>query len=217
MPKETSPHLRLGAHDHRLGRAEHDQLPRGPTGGSSGNCQETTGKLTWFGHVTRHDSLFKTILQCTSDDGQRSGCPPGEKPTGRGSSLNRPFCPYTETSPYLLLGAQDQWTGCGARPASLWIRGNLFWQLSRDGNLLSSGMSHATTVSPKPSFKAPWRVGKTVVGRGNAGWTTSKSGHSCPCHNCSQGPPAEKTGRGSLLNRPSCPPDDPIGQETGLN
>ena len=31
-----------------------------------------------------------------------------------------------------------------------------------------------------------------------------------------QGPPAEKTGRGSLLNRPSCPPDDPIGQRPEL-
>ena len=27
-------------------------------------------------------------------------------------------------------------------------------------------------------------------------------------------PPTEKTGRGSLLNRPSCPPDDQIGQGT---
>ena len=40
---------------------------------------------------------------------------------------------------------------------------------------------------------------------------------SCSCKNCLQGPPAEKTGRGSLLNRPSCPPDDPIGQGTELN
>ena len=37
-----------------------------------------------------------------------------------------------------------------------------------------------------------------------------------PLRNCSQGPPAEKTGRGSLLNRPSCLPDDPIGQGTEL-
>ena len=44
--------------------------------------------------------------------------------------------------------------------------------LSRDGNLHSSGMSHSTTASPKPSFKAPWRVGDSVVGRGNAGWTS---------------------------------------------
>ena len=55
-----------------------------------------------------------------------------------------------------------------------------------------------------------------MVGRGNAGWTTSKSVHICPCQNCLQGPPAEKTGRGSLQNRFSCPPDDLIGQGTEL-
>ena len=75
-------------------------------------------------------------------------------------------------------------TGCTARSTSLWAYKNLFWQLLRDGNLHGSGMSHATTASPKPSFRAPWRVGDAVVGRGNAGWTTSKSGHPCPCQNC---------------------------------
>ena len=30
----------------------------------------------------------------------------------------------------------------------------------RDGNLHGSGRSHATTVSPKPSFRAPWRCGR---------------------------------------------------------
>ena len=107
--------------------------------------------------------------------------------------------------------------GCGARSTSLWVHRNLFWQLSRDGNLHGSGMSHPTTASPKRSFGAPWRVGNDVVGRGNAGWTTSKSGHPCRSQNCSQGPPAEKTGRGSLMNRPSCPPAKQIGQGTELN
>ena len=69
---------------------------------------------------------------------------------------------------------------------------------------------------PKPSFRVPWKVGDTVVGRGNAGLTL-KSGHSCPCQNCSQRPPAKKTGRGSLLSRLSCPPDDPINHGTELN
>ena len=55
------------------------------------------------------------------------------------------------------------------------------------------------------------------VSRGNAGLTTSKSGHPFPCQNCSQWPPAEKTGGGTLLNCPSCPSDDPIGQGTELN
>ena len=30
-------------------------------------------KLEWFGNVTRHDSLSKTILQGTSEDGRRRG------------------------------------------------------------------------------------------------------------------------------------------------
>ena len=100
-----------------------------------------------------------------------------------------------------------------------WVRSkiNFLWRLSRDGNLLGSGTPHATTAFPKPSFRAPWRVGYAVVGRGNAGWTTSKSGHPCPCQSCSQEPPAEKTGRGSLLNRPSCPPDVPVDEGTELN
>ena len=28
-------------------------------------------KLSWFGHVTRHDSLFKTTVQGTLEDGRR--------------------------------------------------------------------------------------------------------------------------------------------------
>ena len=74
-------------------------------------------------------------------------------------------------------------TGCGARPASLYVHQNLFWQLSGDGNLHGSGMPHFTTASPNPSFRASWRMGDAMVGRGNAGWTASKSGHPCPCQN----------------------------------
>ena len=83
------------------------------------------------------------------------------------------------------------------------------------GILHGSGMSYAMTASPKPSFRAPWRVGDAVVGRGNAGWTTPKSGHPCPSQNCSQGLSAEMNGRGFLLNRPSCPP--PTHSVKGLN
>ena len=100
-------------------------------------------------------------------------------------------------------------TGCGARSTSLWAHRNLFWQLYRDRNLHCLGMSHAMTASPNPSFRAPWGVGNAVVGRGNAGWTTLKSGHPLPCQNCSQQSPAGKTGIGSLLNHPSCPPQWP--------
>ena len=104
------------------------------------------------------------------------------------------------------LSASPTWstrptTACGARSSSLWVHRNLFWQLPGDGNLHGLGcMSNSTTASPKPSFRAPWKVGDTVVSRGNGGWTLSKSGHSCPCQNCSQWPPAEKTGRGSPVS-----------------
>ena len=79
-----------------------------------------------------------------------------------------------------------------ARSASLLVHMNLFWQQSRNGNLHGSGMLHTTTASLKPYFRTLWMVGDAVVGRGNAEWTTPKSGHPCPCQNCSQGPPAEK-------------------------
>ena len=45
--------------------------------------------------------------------------------------------------------------------------------------------------SLKPSFRVSWRVDDTVVGRGNAGWTSSKSGRPCPCQNGSQWPHTE--------------------------
>ena len=64
-----------------------------------------------------------------------------------------------------------------SKSTSSWVHKNHFLQLSRDGNLHGTGVSHVTTSSPKPSFRAPWRVGDAVVGRGNAGWATSKSGH----------------------------------------
>ena len=107
-------------------------------------------------------------------------------------------------------------TGCGARPTSLWVHRNLFWQPSRDGNLHGSGISRATTASPEPSFRAPWWVSDAVVGKGNAGWT-SKSGHPCPCQSCSKGPPTEKAWKRISADRSSCPPDDLKGQGTQLN
>ena len=109
--------------------------------------------------------------------------------------------------------------GCRARSASLWVHRNLFWQLSRDRNLHALGMSHVTTASPNhlPGHIEGWAI--AMVSRRSAWWTIWKSWHPCPCQNYSQGPPAEKTGRGSLLNCPcpSCSPDDPISQGTELN
>ena len=78
-------------------------------------------------------------------------------------------------------------TGCRARSFSFWVHRNLVWQLSRDRKFHGSNMSHVTAASPKPSFKA------------------------------SQMPPAEKTGRGSLLNRPLCPPPPTTQSVKGLN
>ena len=40
-----------------------------------------------------------------------------------------------------------------------------------------SGMLLATTASPNPSFRVSWRAGNAMVGRWNAGWTTSKTAH----------------------------------------
>ena len=69
-----------------------------------------------------------------------------------------------ETSLHSLLGAQDQQLGveqdhlpCGSSGSS--------WQLSGDGNVHGSGMPHATAASPKPYFRASWRMGDAVVGR----------------------------------------------------
>ena len=107
-----------------------------------------------------------------------------------------------------------------------WVRSkiNFFWGpqeplLATVERLKLALFGHVTRHDSlsKTVLQGPSRVGDAVVGRGNARWTSSKSGHPCPCQNCSQGPPAKKTGRRSLLNRPSCRPDDPVGQETELN
>ena len=99
-------------------------------------------------------------------------------------------------------------TGCAAGSASSWAHRNLSWQLSKDGNSHGSGMSHATSASPK-SFSVPRRVGHAAVGRGNAGWTALKSRRPSPCRSCSL-----RKDWASLQNRLSCPPD---GQGTELN
>ena len=103
--------------------------------------------------------------------------------------------------------------GCLVKSTSLWVHRNLFWQLSRHGNWHSSGPHVARYDSlSKTIFQGTLGVGDTLVSRRNAEWTTSKSEHSYSCQNCSQGPPAEKTGRRPLLGRPLCsrlPPPSP--------
>ena len=106
-----------------------------------------------------------------------------------------------ETSTHLLLEAWDQRLGveqdqllCGSTGTS-----------SGNCQEMETCMVWACHMSQQPLKKhvrAPWRVGSW----GNAEWTTSKSGHPCPCQSCPQEPPAEKTGIKSLLNRLSCPP-----------
>ena len=125
-----------------------------------------------------------------------------------------------EASPYLLHGARDQRLGaeqdqfpCGSTGGS---SGN-----SQD--METCMIVHITRhVSfSKTILQGTLEVGDALVERANAGWTTSKSGHSCPFQNCLQGPPAKKTDRGSLLNRPPCPsspaPDGSIGHRIELS
>ena len=85
---------------------------------------------------------------------------------------------------YLLFGAHDQ--QLGAEQDQLpWGSTGTSSGNCQDRNLHGSRMSHAVTTSPKPSFQESWRAGDTVVSIGNAGWTTSKSGHPCVRQNCS--------------------------------
>ena len=113
-------------------------------------------------------------------------------------------------------GSRRSMAWCRARSAILWAYMDLYWWLSRHGNLHSSGMSHAMTASPKPSSRAPWRMDNAAVSRETTGQTTSKSGCPCPRQNYLWWPPTEKTGRGSLLSHPLCPTDDPIDWGTEL-
>ena len=62
-----------------------------------------------------------------------------------------------------------------------WVRGKISFLVGPQEPLLATvrrrkfaqfGMSHSMTASPKPFFRAPLRVGDTVVGRRNTGWTT---------------------------------------------
>ena len=80
--------------------------------------------------------------------------------------------PEETISPYLLLGTQDQRLDseqdqlpCGPTGAS---SGNC-----QETETCLVRACHRT-ASPKPSFRAPWRVGDAVVSTGNAGWTASK-------------------------------------------
>ena len=51
-------------------------------------------------------------------------------------------------------------TGCSAWSTSVWVHKNLLLQLSGDGNLRHSDMSHAPTASPQPGWATPWSAEK---------------------------------------------------------
>ena len=106
-----------------------------------------------------------------------------------------------ETSPHLLFGAQDQWQLLSkishfVGPQEPFLATVYRFKLAQFGHVT------CLTAFSQSFSRAPWRVGDIVVSRENAGWTTSSSGHSCPCQNCSLRPHAENIGRESLLNRP---------------
>ena len=116
-------------------------------------------------------------------------------------------------------------TGCGARSTSLGLVGpqEPFLATVKETETCVVRACHTPRqrLQNHPSRHLGGWAFNAVVGRGNAGWTTSKHRYPCPCKNCSQGPPAEKTGRGFLLNRPSCPPpssptDYSISPGTGI-
>ena len=151
----------------------------------------TLNRIWWYNTISftskfkLYQSLVTSILLCGVKHGPRLLILKEWSKESKPGALGNFFAsPTWSTRPT---------TGCEARSASLWFHRNLFWQLSRNGNLLGSGMSHATTASPKPFFRAPCMVGDAMVGRVNAGQTILKSGHPCPCQNSSQGPLAKKT------------------------
>ena len=97
------------------------------------------------------------------------------------------------------------------RKTNNWVRSTINFLVGQQEPLLAtakrrklSWFGHVTRHDSL-SKTIPRGTLDAVVGRGSAGWTTSKNGQLSPCQNCSQWPPAEKTGRESLLNRLSCP------------
>ena len=82
---------------------------------------------------------------------------------------------------------------CGARSISQWVHRNLLVAQCQETEtcMVRACYTPRQPLQNHPS-RATWRVGDTVVGRGNAGWTTSKSGHSFPCQNCPQWPQSVK-------------------------
>ena len=81
-------------------------------------------------------------------------------------------------------------TWCGARSTSFLVHRNLFWQLSRDGNL---HLQNHRGRGGGDTLEDGRRRGRQR--------TASKTGHHCPCRNYPQEPRAKKAGGGSLVPR----------------
>ena len=74
-----------------------------------------------------------------------------------------------KTSPHLLLGPQDQRLGAEQDQLPYGSTGTSSGNCQETETCIVS--AYHTTTSPKPSFRAPWRVVDAVVGKGNAGST----------------------------------------------
>ena len=115
-------------------------------------------------------------------------------------------------------------TGCGARSTFLSVHKNLFWQLVRDGNSWFGHVTRHDSFS-KTILQGTLKGGRRR-GRQRKCWmdnikewtflpmpellTRASCRKECVC--------VGGWGWGGyLLNRPSCPPDDSIGQGTELN
>ena len=102
-------------------------------------------------------------------------------------------------------------TGCWAGSTSFWVHRNIFWQLSRDGNWHGSGMSQPFHNHPSLHFggwATPWSPEEMLDGQHQR---VDSPAHARAAHE------VLPQKRRSLLNRRSCPPDDPVGQGTELN
>ena len=71
VPEETSLHILLGAKDQQPGSTSKINFLVGPQPPLLATVKRW--KLAWFGHVTRHDSLSKYILQNTLEGGRHRG------------------------------------------------------------------------------------------------------------------------------------------------
>ena len=125
-----------------------------------------------------------------------------------------------ETSPHLLLGTQDQWLGAEQDQLPCGPTGTSFGSC-QEMDICMVQLLCIMPVPPKPFFRSPWRAGNDVVGRRNAGWTTSKSGNSLPMPellimtSCRK--EKKKLEKDLCWIAPHVPLTTPSGEWTGLN